>query len=116
MGLPQKSVYTKMYAKQYTKNVLLIQFVHWVLQVREFCQTYQLFARPAFFFRNFLIFHFQYSMIKGTIGRPTIYRGSITNKNEVKVKLQVGGWHEHFKMNVLSSTCMDNQSFMVTEK
>jgi hypothetical protein len=33
---------------------------HWVLQVREFCQTY-------FFFRNFLIFHFQYSMIKGTI-------------------------------------------------
>ena len=25
-----------------------------------FCQTY-------FFFRNFLIFHFQYSMIKGTI-------------------------------------------------
>jgi hypothetical protein len=40
---------------------------HWVLQVREFCQTYQLFARPTFFFRNFLIFHFQYSMIKGTI-------------------------------------------------
>jgi hypothetical protein len=53
---------------------------------------------------------------KAKYGRPTIYRGSITNKNEVKVKLQVGGWHEHFKMNVLSSTCMDNQSFMVTEK
>ena len=36
---------------------------HWVLQVREFCQTY-------FFFRTFLIFHFQYSMIKGTILKP----------------------------------------------
>jgi hypothetical protein len=23
---------------------------HWVLQVRELCQTYQLFARPTFFF------------------------------------------------------------------
>ena len=26
---------------------------HWVLQVREFCQTYQLFARPAFFLEIF---------------------------------------------------------------
>ena len=26
---------------------------HWVLQVREFCQTYQLFARLTFFFLNF---------------------------------------------------------------
>jgi hypothetical protein len=26
---------------------------HWVLQVREFCQTYQLFARPTFFLEIF---------------------------------------------------------------
>jgi hypothetical protein len=26
---------------------------HWVLQVREFCQTYQLFARPTFFEKFF---------------------------------------------------------------
>ena len=26
---------------------------HWVLQVREFCQTYQLFARPTFFEKIF---------------------------------------------------------------
>ena len=37
------------------------------LQINLFsCQTLGP-ARPTFFFRNFLIFHFQYSMIKGTI-------------------------------------------------
>jgi hypothetical protein len=42
------------------------------LQIKKnSCQTLgpasKSFARPTFFFRNFLIFHFQYSMIKGTI-------------------------------------------------
>ena len=43
--------------RQYTIHTELqiktIPVRHWVLQVREFCQTYQLFARPTFFLEIF---------------------------------------------------------------